>query len=83
MNEDVATRAYALREGEGEARWWLGGLATVKATGKETGGRYTLIEVFEPEGEGPLAGCCSLPRMSRLTLAPYRGYCPLTWWVGC
>ena len=32
----------------------MGGLATVKATGKETDGRYTLIEVFEPEGEGPL-----------------------------
>ncbi len=54
MGEDVATRTYAHREGEGEARWWMGGLATVKATGKETDGRYTLIEVFEPEGEGPL-----------------------------
>jgi quercetin dioxygenase-like cupin family protein len=54
MNEDVSTTAYALRQGEGEARWWLGGLATVKATGKETGGRYTLIEVLDPEGEGPL-----------------------------
>ena len=32
----------------------MGGLATVKATGKETDGRYTLIEIFEPEGEGPL-----------------------------
>jgi|SRR5215212_8996172 len=54
MNEDVATRTYAIREGEGEARWWLGGLATVKATGKETGGHYTLVEVVDPEGEGPL-----------------------------
>jgi quercetin dioxygenase-like cupin family protein len=51
MNED-ATRAYGLEEGEGEARWWLGvSLATIKATGKETGGRYTLVEVLEPEGE--------------------------------
>ena len=51
MNEDSA-RAYALGEGEGEARWWLGvSLATIKATGKETGGRYTLVEVLEPEGE--------------------------------
>jgi quercetin dioxygenase-like cupin family protein len=51
MNEDVA-RAYGLEEGEGEARSWLGvSLATIKATGKETGGRYTLVEVREPEGE--------------------------------
>ena len=55
MNEDVAAeRAYELKEGEGEARWWFGGLATIKATGKETGGRYTLVEVLDPEGEGPL-----------------------------
>jgi quercetin dioxygenase-like cupin family protein len=51
MNED-ATRAYGLEEGEGEARWWLGvSLATIKATGKETGGRFTLVEVLEPAGE--------------------------------
>jgi len=54
MNEaDIASRTYALKEGEGEARWWLGGLATVKATGKQTDGRYTLVEVLEPEGEQP------------------------------
>jgi quercetin dioxygenase-like cupin family protein len=51
INEDAA-RAYALDEGEGEARWWLGvSLVTIKATGKETGGRYALVEVLEPEGE--------------------------------
>lgn len=55
MNEDIAARAYGLGEGEGEARWWLGTtMATIKATGKETGGRYTLVEVLEPEGRGPL-----------------------------
>ena len=47
------SRTFGLEEGEGEARWWLGGLATVKATGKETDGRYTLVEVLEPEGEQP------------------------------
>ena len=52
MNGDAA-RTYGLEKGEGEARWWLGGLATIKATGKETGGRYTLVEVLEPEGEQP------------------------------
>jgi quercetin dioxygenase-like cupin family protein len=54
MSKDHASRIYGLEEGEGEARWWLGGLATVKATGKETDGRYTLVEVLEPEGEQPL-----------------------------
>ncbi len=55
MNQvDPAARAFGLDADEGEARWWMGGLATVKATGKETDGRYTLIEVLEPEGEGPL-----------------------------
>jgi quercetin dioxygenase-like cupin family protein len=52
-NEDHASRTCGLGEGEGEARWWLGGLATIKATGKETDGRYTLVEVLEPEGEQP------------------------------
>lgn len=53
MDGDVG-RAYGLEKGEGEARWWLGGLATIKATGEETAGRYTLVEVLEPEGEAPL-----------------------------
>jgi quercetin dioxygenase-like cupin family protein len=53
MDGDVG-RAYGLEQGEGEARWWLGGLAIIKATGKETGGLYTLVEVLEPEGEAPL-----------------------------
>jgi mannose-6-phosphate isomerase-like protein (cupin superfamily) len=54
MNEDVAARAYGLKEGEGEARWWIGGMATMKATGKETGGHYALVEVLDPEGPQPL-----------------------------
>jgi mannose-6-phosphate isomerase-like protein (cupin superfamily) len=52
MNEDVAGGGYGLSKGEGEARWWLGSLATIKATGRETGGLYTLVEVLEPEGGG-------------------------------
>lgn len=55
MNAGTAERGYGFQEGEGDARWWLGSLATIKATGKETGGLYTLIEVTEPEGaEAPL-----------------------------
>src|ERR687898_910056 len=52
MNEEVAAKAFGLKEGEGEAWWWLGvTLVTIKATGKETGGHYALVEVLEPEGE--------------------------------
>ena len=51
--QEVAERVFGLKEGEGEARWWMGGLATIKATGKETDGSYTLVEVLEPEGEQP------------------------------
>ncbi len=44
-----ASRIFALDPGEGEALWWMGGLATVKATAEQTGGRYTLVEVLVPE----------------------------------
>ncbi|MER8475300.1 quercetin 2,3-dioxygenase [Mesorhizobium sp. M1163] len=39
---------------EGEARWWLGSLAVIKATAVQTAGQFTLIEVLESEGEAPL-----------------------------
>ena len=51
---EAATRTFAHEPGEGEVRWWFGGLATIKATKEQTGGHYTLVEVLEPEGEGPL-----------------------------
>jgi quercetin dioxygenase-like cupin family protein len=52
MNEDVASKVFGLKEGEGEAWWWGGvSLATIKATGKETGGHYALVEVLGAEGE--------------------------------
>ena len=51
MNEEgVAERVFRLKEGEGNARWWGGGLATIKCTGKETGDLYSIVEVLEPEG---------------------------------
>lgn len=49
-----AAAAFARQADEGEARWWLGSLATIKATGAETGGRFCLVEVRENEGETPL-----------------------------
>jgi quercetin dioxygenase-like cupin family protein len=49
------TQAMATRAGQGEARWWFGGLAEIKATAEDTGGRLTIIEVTEPPGmEAPL-----------------------------
>jgi quercetin dioxygenase-like cupin family protein len=34
----------------GEARWWGEGLAVIKATGADTGGRIAIIEITEPPG---------------------------------
>ncbi len=52
--EDAASRIFAHGPGEGEAWWWFGALATIKATAEQTGGRYSLVEILAPEGEGVL-----------------------------
>jgi quercetin dioxygenase-like cupin family protein len=47
--------AFAVRTGEGEARWWLGALAVIKATAADTGGQLTVVDVRDPPGvEAPL-----------------------------
>lgn len=46
--------AYALAAGGGEQRWWLGSLATIKASSEQTGGQFALIEIEENETETPL-----------------------------
>ena len=39
----------------GEARWWFGGLAIIRATAGDTGGRLSIVEMTEPPGtEAPL-----------------------------
>jgi quercetin dioxygenase-like cupin family protein len=43
-------QAMAIPTGRGEARWWFGALAEIKATSEDTDGRLTLIEVTEPPG---------------------------------
>ena len=48
--DDVASRTFAYEPGEGEALWWIGMLATIKASAEQTGGRYTLVEVLAPDG---------------------------------
>ena len=45
----------AVRADEGEARWWFGALAVIRATAADTGGLMTIVEVTEPPGaEAPL-----------------------------
>ena len=48
--EDAASRTFANERGGGEALWWIGMLATIKATAEQTGGRYTLVEILAPDG---------------------------------
>ena len=40
----------AVATGKGEARWWFGQLAEIKATAADTGGQFTLVEVTCPPG---------------------------------
>jgi quercetin dioxygenase-like cupin family protein len=45
----------AIRKDDGEARWWFGALAVIKATAADTGGQISLVEVTEhPGAEAPL-----------------------------
>jgi quercetin dioxygenase-like cupin family protein len=44
---------FGLTAGEGEAFWFAGQLATVKISGAETEGRWTLVEFEAPPGNGP------------------------------
>ncbi|MBA2357299.1 MAG: quercetin 2,3-dioxygenase, partial [Actinobacteria bacterium] len=54
-NQVKTLEPRAVRRNEGEARWWLGALAEIKATAADTGGLMTIIEVTEPPGsEAPL-----------------------------
>jgi len=40
---------------EGEARWWFGSLAVIKASSADTGGQIAIIEITEPtSAEAPL-----------------------------
>jgi quercetin dioxygenase-like cupin family protein len=50
-----ALDALAVRTGDGEARWWFGQLAEIKATAADTGGHCTIVEVTcAPGYEAPL-----------------------------
>lgn len=58
MNETEEVRILApavVRADGGEARWWMGSLAVIKATAADTGGQMAILEVTEPPGaEAPL-----------------------------
>jgi quercetin dioxygenase-like cupin family protein len=50
-----AKEALAIPSGTGEARWWFGSLAEIKATSADTGGLCTIVEVTcGPGYEAPL-----------------------------
>jgi quercetin dioxygenase-like cupin family protein len=50
-----ALQAQAVRKDDGEARWWFGALAEIKATAADTAGQMTIVEVTEhPGAEAPL-----------------------------
>jgi mannose-6-phosphate isomerase-like protein (cupin superfamily) len=46
----AASRIFTHEPGKGEAWWWVGVLATIKASAEQTGGQYTLVEILAPEG---------------------------------
>lgn len=50
MTTTEHTTPLALRAQQGEAYWWTGELAILKATGAETGGHLALAEILAPEG---------------------------------
>lgn len=50
MNSTIANRIYSYKASEGEARWWMGALAIIKASGKDTDKQFALVEVVEHEG---------------------------------
>lgn len=53
MADTPLTRPILRRSGEGEAFWFLGNLATIKAAGTETRGALTLVEFLNPPGFAP------------------------------
>ena len=52
--QEQTLQPVLVRSDEGEARWWFGALAVIKATAADTGGQLTIVEVTEPAGEAPL-----------------------------
>lgn len=52
MSSSSTVEPIALAAGEGEALWFLGTLATIKASAETTAGRVAVIEHYAPRGSG-------------------------------
>jgi quercetin dioxygenase-like cupin family protein len=53
LHEKTQHDAYSLGPGEGDARWVMGELDTIKATAPQTGGLFGLKESRATRGSGP------------------------------
>lgn len=53
MTTSTSPRALSVPPGGGNALWFLANRVTIKATGEETGGRYSLCEVVVAPGFAP------------------------------
>jgi quercetin dioxygenase-like cupin family protein len=51
-SETSAVAPIALAAGEGEARWFLGTLVTIKSSSESTAGRVSVTENLAPRGSG-------------------------------
>src|ERR1700690_1290667 len=51
-NRTMNVAPIALQPGEGEHLWFLGGLASIKASGANTGGRLAIVHPLAPQGDG-------------------------------
>jgi quercetin dioxygenase-like cupin family protein len=52
MSYAATAQPIAHQQGEGDARWFLGGLSTIKASGEATAGRVAVTENWAPRGHG-------------------------------
>jgi quercetin dioxygenase-like cupin family protein len=52
MSVNASAKPIAHQQGEGDARWFLGGLSIIKASGETTEGRVAVTENWAPRGHG-------------------------------
>ncbi len=52
MSVAASAKPIARQEHEGDARWFLGGLSIIRASGEATAGRVTVTENWAPRGYG-------------------------------
>jgi quercetin dioxygenase-like cupin family protein len=52
MSVAASAKPIVHQQGEGDARWFLGGLTIIKSSGETTGGRVAVTENWAPRGYG-------------------------------